>query len=335
MSIVKYSTSNIPNTIRANNVAVGINNVGYGPTNITGFYSGSNVPSGGYVIYRFPSGAGSPNVYVAQNDTELINLAGRSNATTVAQAISHINGLSNTIIIDRNYENIVTDGLVLCLDAGTLMSYLRNGTTWRDISGNNFSAVLNNGPTFNSDGGGCIILDGSNDNVDIGDSNLFTNPNGFTVSVWFKPSSYIAAQLLDKYQASGYEFVFGTFNNGNLYAWVYDNNTFGYRGRILSSISSFVSLNTWGYFTYTYDGQGLSSSGKIYINGTERVTSDFSGGLFNTISNTSTSLNIGRYNPGLGGPTNGRFGIVKLYNRALTASEILQNYNAQKARFGL
>jgi hypothetical protein len=234
------------------------------------------------------------------------------------------------------YGGIVTNGLILDLDAAKRDSYPGNGTTWRDISGNGFIGTLNNGPTFNTDGNGCIVLDGTNDNVDLGDSNLFTVPTGFSVNVWFKPSTYSnASNLIEKYQSSGYEFVFGTFNNNTLYAWVYDNVTTGYRGRTLSNISSIVPVNTWGYFTYTYDGQGLSSSGKIYINGTERITSDFSGGVFNTIYNTPTTLNIGRYNPGLGGPTSGRFGTVSFYNKTLTASDILQNYNATKGRYGL
>lgn len=234
--------------------------------------------------------------------------------------------------------NIVKDGLVVYLDAGSPNSYYSPtaGTTWKDISGNGFIGTLNNGPTFSTDGGGCIVLDGTNDNVDLGDSNLFTIPTGFSINVWFKPTTYSSASpLLDKYQTGGLEFVFGTFNNNTLYAWVYDNTNAGYRGRTLGSMSSIVPANTWGYFTYIYDGQGLSSSGKIYINGTERVTSDFSGGTFTTIRNTSTTLNIGRSNPGIGGPANGRFGIVSFYNKILTASEVLQNYNVTRGRYGL
>lgn len=336
MPAVKYSTTNLPNTIRVNNVALGINNVSYGPTQTTGFYNTIDVPSNGYCVYRFPNGEGQPNVYVAQNDTELITLAGRKNASTVSEAITFINGLSNTLLLNRNYEDIVTDGLIINLDASMLASYPKDGTTWTDISANSNNGTLINGPTFNTDGGGCIVFDGSNDYVNFGDKNSFTLPGGFSVNIWFKTSSFSgAAPFLAKYESARYEFVFGMVG-GNLYGWVYDTTTNAYRGRYATSIATYTSVSTWNNFAYTYDGGGLTSSSKLYINGVQRDNTDFANAnTFVTIRNTSSLLNLGNYNIGLGGPINGRVGLINYYNRPLTITEILQNYNSTKTRFGL
>lgn len=320
MSIVKYSTSNVPNTIRANNVAVGINNVNYGPTNITGFYSGSNVPSGGYVVYRFPSGDGNPNVYVAQNDTELINLAGRRNATTVDQAISHINGLSNTIIMDRNYENIITDGLVSYLDAGTLMSYLRSGTTWRDISGNGNNGTLTNGPTFNSGNGGNIVFDGSNDFISILGSTSITTA---TLLIWVYRNgiqpNYAGIYYSRGFQANGLSF-FSTTNNLS-YTWNSSSGTFSFNSNLnvpnLQWSMCAVSISATNAILYVGSSSGLSSA-------------------TNNVSNSPTIINGLRIaSDNFWSPFRGSVSNAMFYNRALSQTEILQNFNNMKGRFGL
>jgi hypothetical protein len=235
----------------------------------------------------------------------------------------------------KYFSNIVTDGLLLYIDAANIKSYPGSGTIWSDLSRGGNNGTLTNGPTFNSGNRGSIVFDGVDDYVDFGNNNSFTNPNGFSISAWFKPASYSGGSpLLEKYQSSGYEFVFGTLSD-NVYGWVYDNNTDGYRGRYFTGISSYVPLNTWGNFVYTYDGQGLTSSSKIYINTIQRDNIDFSGGSFTTIQNTSTTLTLGGYNPGLGGPINGSVSILSFYNRPLSSTEIIQNYNVTKGRYGL
>ena len=78
---------------------------------------------------------------------------------------------------------IVTNGLVLALDAGNTLSYVSGSTTWRDLSGNNNSGSLVNGPTFNSVNGGSIVFDGSNDYVEISPVNASSQ---FTLNFWIK-----------------------------------------------------------------------------------------------------------------------------------------------------
>jgi hypothetical protein len=320
MSIVKYSTSNVANTIRANNVAVGINNVNYGPTDTTGFYSGINVPSGGYVIYRFPGGAGLPNVYVAQNDTELINLAGRRNATTITEAISHINGLSNTIIINRNYENIVTDGLIICLDAGTLMSYLRSGTTWRDISGNGNNGTLTNGPTFDSGNGGNIVFDGSNDFISIPGSTAVTTA---TLLIWVYRNgaqpNYAGLFYSRGFSANGIGF-YSTTNNLS-YTWNNSPSTYNFSSNLnvpnLQWSMCAVSISATNAVLYVGSSSGLLSA-------------------TNNVSNSPTTMNAFRIaSDAYWAPFRGSVSNAMFYNRALSQAEILQNFNNMKGRFGL
>lgn len=229
--------------------------------------------------------------------------------------------------------NVVTKDTIIYVDAGNVESYPGSGTIWSDISGNGFNGTLTNGPTFNPSNYGNIVFDGSDDYVSFGDNNSYTNPNGFSINIWFKPASYGGANpLLEKYQPGGYEFVFGTLFD-NLYGWVYDNDTNGYTGRYLTNLSNFIPLDTWGNFAYTYDGGGIPSSSKIYINGIQRDTTDFDNSSFITIRNTNTDLTIGRYNTGIGGPMNGSVGLMNFYSRTLTEDEIIQNYNEMKFRY--
>jgi hypothetical protein len=233
-------------------------------------------------------------------------------------------------------QDIVRDGLVLWLDANDKTSYPGSGTVWRDLSRGGNDGTLTNGPTFNSENGGSIVFDGIDDNVNLGDKDSFTNPAGFTISAWWNPTLYSGGNgILTKYQsATGLEFVFGT-SGDELYGWVYDNIAIGYRGRRVSSLSSFAPLNVWSHFTYTYDGTGIESGNKLYINATQRDSNSFSAGEFTIIRNTPTALNIGIFNPGVGGPLKGKISNIVYYNRALSVQEILQNYNATRTRFGL
>jgi hypothetical protein len=232
--------------------------------------------------------------------------------------------------------DFVTNGLVIYLDAANKTSYPGSGTIWYDISGNGNNGTLVNGPTFSSSNGGIFVFDGVNDYVNFGDSNSFTLPGGFSVNIWFKTAAVSfssASPFLAKYTSSNYEFVFGIVGN-NLYGWVYDNATNGYRGRYASSISSYTSVGSWNNFTYTYDGGGLTSSSKLYINAIQRDNTDFdNANTFDTIRNTSSPLNLGDNNIGLGGPINGSVGLINYYNRPLTLGEITQNFYSMNYRY--
>lgn len=235
--------------------------------------------------------------------------------------------------------NIVKDGLVLYLDPGSPNSYYnKTGTTIKDISGNgNNGTLINFGSqtVYNPNDGGSIIFDGTDDYINMGDKDTFTQSSGFTFDVFFKPTTTNGNTILEKYQPGGLEYIFG-FSGDKLYAWVSDNATGGgYRGRFVQTVSSYVTTNQWYQFVFTYDGGNTSSSCKLYINTIQRDDNDFQGGTFNSIKNTTTPLTIALTNSGLGAPIKGSLGTLKMYNRPLTQSEIQQNYNVTKQRFGL
>ena len=223
-------------------------------------------------------------------------------------------------------KSIVTDGLVLHLDAANKKSYPGSGTAWKDLSGNNTNGTLTNGPTFNSGNAGSIEFDATNDFILIsGASSLSVNYH--TISSWNYSSNY-----------NQYGFMFEKTTNGTVNTqyslFLNANNTLYYRTYGLSNVSTLLNISsnytnsTWTNTVATYDG----SNKKIYINGVLKLTSATTGTV--TQNTTGTSI-IGAYGTGQSYFFNGKIAQTAIYNKALTADEILQNYNATKARYGL
>jgi hypothetical protein len=233
------------------------------------------------------------------------------------------------------YGGIVKSGLILCLDAAKIDSYPKTGTTWTDISGNGNHGTLVNGPTFSTDSIGSIVFDGVDDYLTLGDKDSFTNPTGFTFDLFFKKADSNNVTILEKYQNTGVEYVMGIVGD-SLYAWVSDQTNGGsYTGRVVPTVSTYAPSSKWSNISFVYDGGTAPTSVKIYINSTQRDNSNFNGGAFVSTTNTATPLTFGLANNGVGPIIKGSLGNVRLYNRALSAQEITQNYNALKTRFGL
>jgi hypothetical protein len=233
-----------------------------------------------------------------------------------------------------DYPYIVMDGLVLNLDAGITQSYLGSGTIWTDVNGlgpkNN--GTLTNGPTFNSDNGGSIVFDGVDDYVSLGVNTLgsiLNGASGVTLSSWIKISNLTSERTI----------LFIGINGGTTLATIQVFNSSLRVGGRSSSFDSFqnttynyTQTNTWVYFSgiinYT------TSKLIIYVNGNQVQESS---AIFN-----STTLSVGTPSivDSLGNYSNrlqysGNIANTQVYNRALTATEVLQNYNATKGRFGL
>ena len=232
-----------------------------------------------------------------------------------------------------NGPRIVTNGLVLSLDAADRNSYPGSGTTWFDVSGNSNSGTLTNGPTYSSANGGSIVFDGTNDYCQF--SSL---PPGFqagitnySISIWFKLNTYKESPLLEMGNNSGglqrIMFWLTGESPNRLYALGASENT-QYR---YSSI--YLSLNTIYNAVYTYNNTGTIS--KLYIKGVEDtgLTNSTTNGLLTSLSNTWTLGADSVYNHIYCQSAN-IYNVV-LYTKTLSQIEILQNYNAQKSRFGL
>lgn len=307
---IKYSTTGDTQSIRKGNFYLGVGDVGKGPSEITKHYQGISPPSNGYTIYVNTSG-NLTSIFCANNDYQLINLtngfAGQ-NYTTVTQCFNWFATQSNYVCVNKNYEGIITNGLVFNLDAGFIPSYPTNGTTWYDLSYNVTNSTLTNGPTYTSLDGGSIVFDGVDDYVSIPDINFTTA----TIDIWVYISAYSAGGAVFIYQSSnGFEIWAGT---DNVIRYNKNPNTG------LTSGPGFT-LNAWNNIVATSDG----TVNKLYFNNTNIGSTN--GGIFD---NTSGDIRISGYG---GYMVNGRCSVLKMYNRALTTSEITQNYNAGLSRF--
>jgi len=226
-------------------------------------------------------------------------------------------------------NSIVTNGLVLYLDAANRISYVSGSTTWNDLSGFNNSGSLVNGPTFNSNDGGGIVFDGTDDWINLGTNSSHIFTSSYSISIWLKNTTTTSTN----------EFIIlcgvGTLNGGQLnyairkissaYIWYLSDGT---------NIYQFVSnatLNTLPTnIVFNMDSNGSVS---IYVNG---VLDKSSTSFYSNYVGTRNTLAIS----GIvyGGGANFFSGIIYqtlMYNKSLTVSEITQNYNATKARFGL
>jgi hypothetical protein len=215
---------------------------------------------------------------------------------------------------------IITDGLVLCLDAANQKSYPGSETTWTDLSGNGNNGTLTNGPTYSSPNSGSIVFDGIDDYVELNTTNIVTGTNPFTFDCFYTITSTNNGGLL-----------FGNYGSG------YTTNYLWISGEYGIYINSDVYFPGYPLQPGTYHMAATrESNGSVvlYKNGVEVN----SGSLTASIPN-GPNFRIGSDTNSGGGPggeeLNGKIYSEKIYNRALTASEIQQNFNALRGRFGI
>jgi hypothetical protein len=214
---------------------------------------------------------------------------------------------------------IVTSGLLLALDAADKLSYPGSGTIWRNLASNNFNCTLTNGPTFSGANMGSIVYDGVDDTVTC---NLVTSDaNNVTMEAWFKATTLPGDRgliLNGNGGSNGYGLQFGACGTAGTTLYVFF-------GGVSCNVVSYGTLvtNTWYQAVYTRTtSPGISNI--LYINGISRST------------NTSSNPNAPAGSTLIGHSAfNGNISIARIYNRALTATEVLQNYNATKNRYGL
>ena len=229
----------------------------------------------------------------------------------------------------------IDDGLVLALDAADTNSYPGSGTTWADLSDNDNDGTLTNSPTYNSNNSGSFAFDGTNDYVSFASAPelQFLNRLPYTLEVWMYPTANPGAStwtgIFNREDGSG-----GSRDGYNIYLNGSASNTLylaterfftGSATQIGYTYNDSDLLNIWHHVVVTYDGTTL----RLYRNGVQLNSATSTG----NITNTSKTLEIGRR--GGGSYFNGRLNGQKIYNKALTASEIKQNFNALRGRFGI
>jgi hypothetical protein len=317
---IKYSTTGDTLSLKKGNIFFGVGDVGKGPSSATTYYNGVTPPSGGYTIYSYNVAQTSRlSFHTAANDSALItytNGVSGQNFSTATQCLNWYATQSNYVCVNRDYEGIVTNGLVLNVDAGFTPSYTSSGTTWYDLSYGVNNGVLTNGPTFNSSNGGSIVFDGVDDCIVVNSNANILSKTSYTKISWFYITSYL------------YNIISGG-NSGQHAFWLEGTNKLraGHNGQWSTVVSTTsLSLNTWYFGAVTFN---TSTGWVLYVNGAQEATSSST-----TTYTGADEILIGAYGTG----TNvfaGRIAVAQVYNRVLSASEILQNYNAQKSRFGL
>jgi hypothetical protein len=251
--------------------------------------------------------------------------------TAITSSTSNARGfwdLRNIEIANRtnswpNALDIVTSGLTLNLDAGNASSYPGSGTSWYDLSGNNRTGTLTNGPTYSSANMGSIVFDGVDDYISF--SSLLDTTANVSVEMWFYNTQTSGESTLfsNGYgSTTGYIIGLGLCSSGITTL----NVTFG--GIACGVVTATVSTNAWYQMVFTKTG----SSNVLYTNGTQRSTASR-----NCNSPAGGTIIGDTYAPkgGVGGFYKGNIAIARMYNTALSAAEVLQNYNAIKNRFGL
>jgi hypothetical protein len=231
---------------------------------------------------------------------------------------------------------IVTQGLVLDLDAAKRDSYVGTGTAWNDISGNRNNGTLINGPTFNSLNGGSIVFDGTNDTTNFGNI-LNLGTNNCTINVWLKINSswasgtkYFVSKALSGVQ--NYRYAFGFTQTRQLRGFVQGNGG----ADIVPNTITTLNLSQWYMCTMVIN---RSSIIELYINGIlQNVDSTATISQWDNLNFQSNNpFRVGSYTdwdnitPAI--PFPGNISITQMYFKSLSATEILQNYNATKGRY--
>jgi len=222
--------------------------------------------------------------------------------------------------------SIVTSGLVLALDAADRNSYPGSGTTWTDLTGRGINGTLTNGPTFSSSNSGSIVFDGTDDYATLSSSQIAPGTGAFTWNFWVK-STRTQQNFSILFSGTGSNSDYGVvaLSEGVGVGLAYYAN--GYR--IQDADTSF--FGNWIYVSFI--GNGGSSGSRtlrLYKNGVQ------AGSTYTFDYNfTSTTPYIGANHSGMNEVMGGNISNVSYYNRALTAAEIQQNFNALRGRFGI
>ena len=227
--------------------------------------------------------------------------------------------------------SIVEAGLVLSLDAADKMSYKGSGTVWKDLNGNAYNTTLSNSPTFSKSNGGILTFARASTQYAETVSSMPSLSN-WTIESWVNfttvPSANttVSAIITNVYNGSNLNYSLTTDVDGTATKGMY---VAFFNGAWRYAPFHAPSAGVWYHYIGTYDGATII----MYVNGlfyssTSYVGTSSSGGATRIARRWDDGVTIGNF-------INGSIPIVRIYSRALTATEVLQNYNANKERFGL
>lgn len=222
-------------------------------------------------------------------------------------------------------DTVIEDGLFLSVDASNSNSYSGSGTTWTDLTGNGFNGTLINGTSYDPNNRKSIVTDGSNDYILFGPLPYVGSSNSnLTWELWVNPSDSDGNIMsmsnrnpqgtwnMPPIAASGGKFIAKIWNNNILYA----DNTY--------------SQGNWYHVVLTWDYDNNTQS--LYVNG---ALNDSQSGINYSASGSNNYIFLGDDNPGANntGMFGGKYGEFRIYNKSLSSTEVLNNYNATKSRY--
>lgn len=250
-----------------------------------------------------------------------INATGTTAGRNVSQS-----GTLRAVSPNNNIQPIVTNGLILNLDAGNPASYPGSGNTWNDISGNGNNGTLNGGTAYSSSDGGALSFNGSNSYVNITNNSQLQITGSSTIEFWIKPTNLAAGRqnIIDK--TYGGEFAFTQETDGSI---SYFYGTSGVLAMPYQGFSTSPTVATQGQWQHFAIVRNLTNS-KLYWykNG---VLVNSVAASYTAAAPTSNNINIGLGYTGV--YYNGLISSAHIYNRALSAAEIQQNFNALSSRY--
>ena len=235
---------------------------------------------------------------------------------------------------------IVTDGLVLSLDAADKNSYIGSGTTWTDLSGNGNDGTLSSAGMGTVSGSNVIAFDGDDDYVTIGDSTTMgVGTSNFTMITWVNFNSLSGNQsMLEDEGADANDFVrfefFDESDVNRIDIRGHTNSPNQYNFIITTGDDAVTATNTWYHIAGVVTRNSTANS-KIYINAVDRTGSNTNNESSTINSHDFSNYVLGRRATVGDFDLNGQQAGVHMYMRALSAKEISQNFNAQRSRFGV
>jgi hypothetical protein len=320
---IKYSTSPQTLALKKGNFWIGTGDSAKGPTSVTDYWSGISPATGGYTIYLNKSGSQGPSIYAATGDTELVGMTNRIAGTSFTTRVESLNWFStqtDKMVFNIDYPQIITNGLVLNLDAGFTPSYPETGSSWYDISVSGVTGTLVNSPTFNSlSNSGSLDFNGTSNYVSVPKQSALVSSANFSVSAWVKRTT--SSSPVSIWQgASNINDVAIKLGSTGAFFEIGDSSTNTY-GFVANTSSE------WQNLAMVFDGtlSGNSNRLKGYVNGIPQ-TLTYTGTIPATSGTVDSSFFIGN-NGGFN--TDGSVAIVQIYNRSLSDSEVFTNYNAQ------
>lgn len=265
----------------------------------------------------------------------------------VSRPVSTIGTLIAPRVTQQEGPPIVTEGLVLHLDAGNPYSYNGTSSTITDLSGNGNNGTLLNTPTFEADRNGILSFDGSNDNINCGRGASLTIADNISCAFWIKwPTGYgnsgwqsvvTKRRPFSSTLANRQATLVINWNPTENWFQVQFYSPAGTSRALLIPLAANFSVNEWTHVIAVLEKSGSNTIITVYKNGSQLDTTTVGA---NVLAYSNLDLRIAGMDNSYSAPFGLEYGLcrmaqVLLYNRALSAAEVFQNYQATRWRFGI